>query len=71
MTYLNLFKFFLFVIITANIFYKVNEYIRIGIYTYGLKGGGTERATALLINYLSIDKIFIIYYNSYHFFSDC
>ena len=61
MTYLNIFKFFLFVIITANIFYKVNEYIRIGIYTYGLKGGGTERATALLINYLSIDKIFIIY----------
>ena len=61
MIYLNLFKFFLFVIITTTIFHNINEYIRIGIYTYSLKGGGTERATALLINYLSIDKIFNIY----------
>ena len=36
------------IIIYVNI-----DKIRLAIYTYGLKGGGTERATALMINYLS------------------
>ena len=40
------------------ILYNQINYIRIGLYTYSLKGGGTERVTALFINYLSIEKNF-------------
>ena len=45
----------------SMILYNVNEIIRIGIYTYGLKGGGTERATALLLNYINLEKTFNLY----------
>ena len=54
-------KLILFIINIKAIVYKDTEHIRLGIYTYSLKGGGTERVTALLINYLSIEKNFYIY----------
>ena len=44
------------IIIYVNI-----DKIRLAIYTYGLKGGGTERATALMVNYLSPIDSFNIY----------
>ena len=52
------------VLFIANIFfitYKDLDYLRLGIYTYSLKGGGTERVTALMLNYLSKEKRFYIY----------
>jgi hypothetical protein len=44
--------------------YNISKYrkkIKLGIYTYSLKGGGTERLTSLFINYLSQTKLFDIY----------
>ena len=44
--------------------YNLSNYrnkIKLGIYIYGLKGGGTERLTSIFINYLSQIKLFDIY----------
>jgi len=54
-------KLILFFINIETILYKDIDGIRLGIYTYSLKGGGTERVTALMINYLSVENIFNIY----------
>lgn len=54
-------KLILFIINIKIIIYKDIHGIRLGIYTYSLKGGGTERVTALMINYLSNESIFNIY----------
>lgn len=54
-------KLLLFIINIKVITYKDIDCIRLGIYTYSLKGGGTERVTALMINYLSNESIFNIY----------
>ena len=40
---------------------KLEKKIRIGIYTYGLKGAGLQRSTSLIINYFYKIKIFDIY----------
>ena len=39
-----------------------NNVIRIGIYAYSLSNGGVERNTALLLNYLSTNKIFDLHF---------
>ena len=57
--FFNIFiKFFFILMYIYIILYNQINYIRIGLYTYSLKGGGTERVTALFINYLSIEKNF-------------
>ena len=40
---------------------KLKSKIRLGIYIYKLKGGGIERATTLLLNYIHNIKIFDIF----------
>ena len=40
---------------------KYNKKINFGIYSFSLRNGGIERLTALLLNYLSKEKIFNIY----------
>ena len=50
------FIYFILVLTNKNL-YK----IRLAIYTYGLKGGGTERATSLLLNYLNNYDNFYLY----------
>ena len=57
----ELIKLILFIVNIQVIFYKDVDNIRIGIYTYALKGGGTERITALMLNYLSMESDFKIY----------
>ena len=56
-----LIKLFLFVLYIKFIIQNDIEHISLAIYTYGLKGGGTERVTALLLNYLSKVEIFQLY----------
>lgn len=57
--FFNIFiKFFFIIMYIYIILYNHINYIRIGFYTYSLKGGGTERVTALFINYLWIEKNF-------------
>ena len=45
--------------ITFN--HAINNKIKLGIYTYSLKNGGTQRITALLLNYIIKINIFDIY----------
>ena len=54
---------FLIIIILINydIISKRNKNIRVGIYTYSLKGGGTERMTALFLNYISTQSTFQLF----------
>ena len=56
-------KLFIFVFYLKYIIDTDIGHIRLAMYTYGLKGGGTERATALLLNYLSKVEIFHLYIN--------
>lgn len=56
-----LFELFIFILYIKYIIYTDIGHIRLAMYTYGLKGGGTERATALLLNYLSKVEIFQLY----------
>ena len=44
----------------CNISKYINK-IKLGIYSYSLKGGGTERLTSLFINYLTQIKLFDIF----------
>ena len=62
-----LIKLFIFVLYIKYIIYTDIGHIRLAMYTYGLKGGGTERATALLLNYLSKVDIFHLYVFSQRF----
>ena len=48
-------------LINYSIFSKPIKNIKVGIYTYSLKGGGTERLTALFLNYLSMESDFQIF----------
>jgi hypothetical protein len=57
----QLIKIFIFIANIKVILYKDIDNIRLGIYTYALKGGGTERITALMLNYLSKESNFYIY----------
>ena len=57
----SLFKILLFFINIYVNFHTIRDKIRIGIYTYSLKGGGTERATSLMVKYLSMESNFYIY----------
>ena len=41
--------------------YNLKKPIKLAIYTYSLKGGGTERLTALFINYISKIEFFNLY----------
>ena len=61
-----LFKLFIFILYIKYIICTDIGHIRLAMYTYGLKGGGTERATALLLNYLSKVEIFQLYYMFFH-----
>lgn len=57
----NLIRIIIFILSIRTIIYRDIDKIRLGIYTYALKGGGTERATALLLNYLYKEKYFSLY----------
>jgi len=46
------------------IFYNQIKNIRVGFYSYSLKGGGTERVTSLLLNYLSRESEFEFFFFS-------
>ena len=62
-----LFELFIFVFYIKYIIITDKEHIRLAFYTYGLKGGGTERATALLLNYLSkVDKYDLYVFSQRH-----
>ena len=54
--YLNVQKY-----LNLNFNRLINNKIRLGIYTYSLKNGGTQRITALLLNYIIKINLFDIY----------
>ena len=58
---LFLIKLIIFISNIKIISYQKKDKIRLAIYSYGLKGGGTERVSALLLNYLYIENIFHLY----------
>ncbi len=60
----NLFKLVFIFLSKYAIFYNRIKNIRVGFYSYSLKGGGTERITALFLNYLSIESEFEIFFFS-------
>lgn len=58
---IKIFKLIILFLIKYTIFYNPIKNIRVGIYTYSLKGGGTERLTALFLNYLSVESEFELF----------
>ena len=56
-----LLKIIFFLISLYIVKYHHKHNLRVAYYTYSLKGGGTERVTALFINYLSVESDFDLY----------
>ena len=56
-----LFKLLLIFLTKYGIFYNNTKKLRVGFYTYSLKGGGTERVTSIFVNYLSIESEYDIF----------